>query len=61
MKVQDLKAKHRAKALDNILDNMGDTMTIRAALEMKLEAAFHWSESREGAKYWLKIINKYDK
>jgi len=61
MKVQDLKAKHRAKALDNILDNYGDKMTIRRALEMELPAAFHWSESREGAKYWLKIINKYDK
>jgi hypothetical protein len=61
MKVQDLKAKHRAKALDNILDNMGDTMTIRRALEMELASAFHWSKSREGLYYWLKIFNKYSK
>ena len=61
MKVQDLKAKHRAKALSNMLDYYGDVITIRTALEMDLISAFPISESREGTQYWLKIINKYDK
>jgi len=58
MKVQDLKPKHRAKALDNILDNYGDKITIREALEMKLVQAFEWEESREGHNYWSNIFNK---
>jgi len=61
MKVQGLKPKHRAKALDNMLDYYGDVLTVRAALEMELISAFPIGESREGKKYWLKIINKYDK
>jgi predicted DNA-binding protein (UPF0278 family) len=61
MKVQDLKEKHRAKALDNILDDRGDAVTIRRALEMELDAAFVWSDSREGEEYWIKIFNKYNK
>lgn len=58
MKIQDLKPKHRAKALDNILDNYGDTMTIRKALEKDLHAAFAWYNSREGENYWINIYNK---
>ena len=61
MKVQDLKPKHRAKALDNILDLYGDEMTIRRALEKELGAAFAWYESREGEHYWVRIFNKYNK
>jgi len=61
MKIQDLKPKHRAKALDNILDNYGDEMTIRRALEKKLISAFGWDDSREGGNYWIKIWNKYNK
>ena len=58
MKVQDLKPKHRAKALDNILDYLGDKITIREALEMRLIDAFEWEESREGHDYWSNIFNK---
>ena len=65
MKIKDLKPKYRWEAFDNIAKRDID-ITIKTALNLDLDVAFLWEDSKEGFVYWnninksVKTNNRYE-
>lgn len=58
MKIKDLKSKEQAEAIANFF-NQCDLdcieMEIKDVIELELDVAFVWIDTKQGGKYWVNL------
>ena len=58
MKIKELKPKEQAKAIENFF-NQCDLdcieMEIKDVIELELDVAFVWIDTKQGGKYWVNL------